>query len=183
MARPDPLPRPVVLVLMGVSGGGKTTVAELLSQELGWPYDEGDSLHPPANVEKMASGRPLTDEDRRPWLDEVAARIERRLDAGENGIVTCSALKRSYRARLNRRGAGVVFVHLAADFATIANRLDARRGHYMPTALLQSQFEALEEPGPDEPAVRIDVRGTPRDIADHIIEELGLGAPEEGVQE
>ena len=173
--------RPVVLVLMGVSGCGKTTVAELLADQLGWAFQEGDALHPQSNVEKMAAGHPLTDEDRWPWLDLVAGWIDRQLDAGQNGVVTCSALRRVYREKLNRRGSGVLFVYLAGSFAMIAARLAGRHGHYMPTGLLQSQFSTLEEPAADEPAIRVDIEGTPREIADRIIEQLDLGAPAEGV--
>jgi carbohydrate kinase (thermoresistant glucokinase family) len=172
---------PVVLVLMGVSGCGKTTVAELLADRLGWPFQEGDALHPPANVEKMAAGHPLTDEDRWPWLDLVAAWIGQQLDSGRSGIVTCSALRRVYRERLDRRGSGVLFVYLAGDYDLIAARIAARHGHYMPPSLLESQFSTLEEPVADEPAIRVDIAGTPRATADRIIERLGFGTSAEGV--
>lgn len=172
----SPVARPVVLVLMGVSGGGKTSVAKELAERLGWPYQEGDYLHPRSNVDKMAAGRPLTDEDRWPWLDTVAAWIEEHLEDGEDGIVTCSALRRAYRDRLSRRGSGVVFVYLCGDFETIAARLATRKGHYMPLTLLRSQFDTLEEPAPDEQTLRVDVTGTPEQIAHRIIDQLGLGA-------
>jgi gluconokinase len=164
----------LVLVLMGVSGCGKSTVAALLSGRLGWPFEEGDALHPQANVDKMAAGHPLSDEDRWPWLEKVAEWIEERLDFGENGIVTCSALKRSYRNLLNRGASGIVFVYLAGDEPTIAARLAVRLGHYMPTSLLASQFADLEEPGSDEPAVRVDIGPAPVVIAQQIIDQLGL---------
>jgi gluconokinase len=166
--------RPVVLVVMGVSGCGKSTVAALLAGWLDWPFEEGDALHPEANVEKMAAGHPLTDEDRRPWLARVSAWIDERLDAGCNGIVTCSALKRGYRDVLDHRGTGVVFVYLAGDQDTIAARLTARQGHFMPSALLRSQFADLEEPAPDEPAIRVDVGPSPPEIAGQVRERLGL---------
>ena len=149
---------PIVLVVMGVSGCGKSTVAALLAGRLGWPLEEGDDLHPRANVEKMAAGHPLTDEDRWPWLEKVAEWVEERLDAGENGIITCSALKRSYRNVINRRGRGVRFVYLAGSLELIAARLGVRHGHFMPASLLQSQFADLEEPGPDEPGLRVEHR-------------------------
>jgi gluconokinase len=167
---------PLVLVLMGVSGSGKTTVAEILTDRLGWAYEEGDSLHPQANVDKMASGHPLDDNDRAPWLEKIAEWIEERVDAGENGVVTCSALKRSYRAILNRRGTGVLFVYLAGSKGLIGDRLASRKGHFMPLELLDSQFADLEEPGDDEPAIRIDITPQPPEIAEQILERLGLDA-------
>ena len=173
---PIPLPTPVVLVLMGVSGSGKTTVAALLAGRLGWKFEEGDALHPPANVEKMRAGHPLTDDDRAPWLAKIADWVDARLDAGENGIVTCSALKHAYRDLIDRRGRGVVFVFLTGSRETIAGRLAARQGHFMPSSLLDSQFETLEEPGADEPVLRIEVGPPPEAIADAIVEALGLHA-------
>jgi gluconokinase/shikimate kinase len=165
---------PVVLVLMGVSGCGKTTVAAILSGRLDWPFEEGDDLHPLSNIEKMRSGHPLTDEDRAPWLDTIAIWVEECLDAGENGLITCSALKRSYRDIINRRGHGVKFVYLAGSKELIAERLATRHGHYMPAALLDSQFATLQEPTPDEPAVRIDIGPSAASLADTIIQKLGL---------
>jgi len=167
---------PLVLVVMGVSGSGKTTVARILAGRLGWTFQEGDDLHPQANIEKMEAGHPLTDDDRRVWIEKVTEWVESHLEAGENGVITCSALKRSYRDVINRRGSGVVFVFLAGSKAAIAPRLAARQGHFMPSSLLDSQLADLEEPGPDEPHIRIDV-GPPADvIADSIIRELGLQA-------
>lgn len=171
-----------VLVLMGVSGCGKSTVAALLAGRLGWAFEEGDALHPPANVDKMAAGHPLTDEDRWPWFEAVSEWIEGQLDKGENGIVTCSALKRSYRDLLNRRGSNIVFVYLAGDKETIANRLAVRHGHFMPSSLLDSQFADLEEPAPDEPSLRVDVGAAPEVIAEDIFNELDLGTQERRVK-
>jgi gluconokinase len=165
---------PVVLVVMGVSGCGKSTVAALLAGWLGWAFEEGDALHPEANVEKMAAGHPLTDDDRRPWLASVSDWIDQRLDAGKNGIITCSALKRAYRDVLDHRGSGVVFVYLAGERDTIAARLTARQGHFMPSALLDSQFADLEEPATDEPALWVDVGPDPPEVAHRIREQLGL---------
>ena len=135
------------IVIMGVSGCGKSSVGEGLAARLGLPYRDGDDLHPPANVEKMRAGIPLTDADRWPWLDRVAEVLAH----GAPVIIGCSALRRSYRDRL-RAGAGapVRFIHLVGSRALIAARMAARTGHYMPTSLLDSQFAALEAPGPDE---------------------------------
>lgn len=147
-------------VIMGVSGCGKTSVGLGVSARLGVPYVDGDDLHPPANVAKMAAGVPLTDADRWPWLDAVAGVLAQRAPV----IVGCSALKRVYRDRL-RAGAGgpVRFVHLTGPQALIAARMAARTGHYMPPALLDSQFAALEPPGPDE-AVAVSIDATLDDI-------------------
>jgi carbohydrate kinase (thermoresistant glucokinase family) len=167
--------KPVVLVFMGVSGCGKTTVAGLLADRLGWPFEEGDSLHPQTNIEKMKAGHPLTDADREPWLAAVAEWIDRRLDAGENGLITCSALKRSDRDVINRRGSGVLFVFLAGSKATIAPRLEARHAHFMPSSLLDSQFADLVDLAPDEPHIRVDIGPPPSVIAEGIWQDLRLG--------
>jgi gluconokinase len=171
---PVPLARPAVLVLMGVSGSGKTTVAALLAGELHWPFEEGDALHPPANVAKMAAGHPLNDADRAPWLEKIAAWVGERLAAGENGVITCSALKRKYREAIAQGRPGVVFVYLAGSHETIGTRLAARHGHFMPSALLESQFADLEAPAADEPHLRVDVGPPPRAIARHIARALRL---------
>ena len=173
-----PLTKPMVLVLIGVTGSGKTTVAAILAGRLGWKFEEGDALHPRANIEKMGAGHPLTDADRWPWLERVADWIAERLDAGENGLITCSALKRSYRDFINRRGSGVQFVYLAGSEETIALRLVERRGHFMPPNLLNSQFADLEEPAPDEPAIRIDIGPSAAVIAEEITRDLRLGRPD-----
>jgi carbohydrate kinase (thermoresistant glucokinase family) len=167
--------KPRVLVLMGVSGCGKTTVAAILADRLGWPFEEGDALHPQANIEKMAAGNPLTDADRWPWLAKVADWIDERLDAGENGLITCSALKRSYRDLMNRRGSGLIFVFLAGSKETIAARLTARHGHFMRASLLDSQFADLEEPAADEPAIRVGIGPPAAEIAEQIIGRLRTG--------
>jgi gluconokinase len=159
---------------MGVSGSGKSTVATALASRLGWPLQEGDALHPQANIEKMAAGRPLTDADRWPWLASVAEWIGERLDAGENGLITCSALKRSYRDLINRRGRGLMFVFLAGSRETIAARLEARHDHFMNASLLDSQFADLEEPATDEPAIRVDIGPPASELADQIMEYLVL---------
>ena len=167
---------PVVLVLMGVSGSGKTTVAKVIADRLDWAFEEGDALHPPANVAKMAAGHPLDDDDRAPWLAKVADWVDARLDAGQSGVITCSALKRKYRALIDRRGRGVEFVYLHGSRELIAERLAARQGHFMPSSLLASQFETLEEPGADEPFIRVEIDGTPQAIADVVLARLGLAA-------
>jgi gluconokinase len=169
-----PVGNPLVLVFMGVSGCGKTTVATTLADRLGWPLVEGDALHPQSNIDKMKTEHPLTDDDRWPWLERVAGWVEERLDAGENGVIICSALKRSYRDVINRRGSGVVFVFLAGSNDTIAARLAQRVGHFMPPSLLDSQFRDLEEPTSDEPAIRVDVGPAPVVIAQNIRAQLRL---------
>lgn len=161
-----------VLVIMGVSGSGKSTVASVLAARLGWEVAEGDDLHPAANVAKMASGHPLDDRDRAPWLDRVDDWIRERTDAGRPGIITCSALKRRYRDVL--RGDHVVFVHLTGDALQIGRRIADRHGHYMPSSLLASQLADLEPPGPDERAIDIDVTASPGEEAAEIISRLGL---------
>ena len=161
---------------MGVSGCGKTTIAALLAGRFGWEFEEGDELHPQSNVDKMHAGHPLTDEDRWPWLEKVADWIEHELDSGKHGVITCSALKRSYREVLNRRGTGVEFVYLAGTREQIGARLAARHGHFMPASLLDSQFADLEEPAPDEPSIRIGIGPAPQAIVQAIVDQLGLGS-------
>lgn len=161
-----------VLVLMGVSGCGKSTVGGVLAGRLGWDFGEGDDLHPPENVAKMAAGHPLTDDDRWPWLGRVAGWIRDHVDNDRPGIVTCSALKRSYRDVL--RGEHVVFVYLRGTKEQIAARLTSRHGHYMPSSLLDSQFDALQPPGKDEQSITIDIGAAPGVQADRIVERLGL---------
>jgi carbohydrate kinase (thermoresistant glucokinase family) len=152
--------RPFVLVVMGVSGSGKTTVAEHLARDLGWRFQEGDSLHPVANVEKMRRGEPLTDADRAPWLATIAAWVADRVQAGEPGIITCSALKRVYRDQIIGGHKEVRLVYLHGDRTTLQQHVDARHHEYMPPALLDSQLNTLEEPGADEPVIQVDVAGT-----------------------
>ena len=147
----------MILVVMGVAGSGKTTVARMLAERLGWRFQEGDALHPPGNVAKMSAGTPLTDDDRWPWLHAIAAVIDGWRAEGASGIVTCSALKRAYREILVGGRADVRLVHLAGDKALIAARMAARKGHFMPTALLDSQFATLEPPGAEERAIVVDI--------------------------
>jgi len=168
---------PLVLVVMGVSGSGKTTVGSMLAERLGWPFQEGDDLHPQKNIDKMKVGNPLTDADRRPWLELIADWVDHQLDAGRSGIITCSALKRAYRKRIDRRRRGVVFIFLDGPQKTIALRLGSRRSHFMPPQLLKSQFADLEPPSSSEPAIAFDVDASPQQIVDEIIERLGLTEP------
>jgi gluconokinase len=163
-----------VLVIMGVSGSGKSTVAGVVSGRLGWDLAEGDDLHPAANVAKMQAGQPLTDDDRWPWLETIAAWIRQHTQAGTPGVITCSALKKRYRDVL--RGENVVFVFLQGSKDNISGRLASRHGHFMPPALLESQFEALEEPTEDENYISLCVSATPAEEAQEIIERLNLTA-------
>jgi gluconokinase/shikimate kinase len=149
----------------------------MLAHRLRWPFQEGDDLHPESNIEKMRAGHPLSDQDRTPWLELIADWVDKRLDAGQNGIITCSALKRAYRDVINRRHQGVVFIFLDGSWKTVAPRLASRPGHFMPPLLLKSQFEDLERLAPDEPAIRFDVDAPPQRIVDAVIEKLGLRDP------
>jgi carbohydrate kinase (thermoresistant glucokinase family) len=160
---------PMVLVLMGVSGSGKSTVALELQRVLRWPFQEGDDLHPPANVEKMRYGRPLDDADRLPWLQAIARWIDERLAAREPGIITCSDLKRAYRQITIGSRQGVRLVFLKGDEQVIHDRIVQRQHRYMPPTLLRSQFETLEEPGEDEHPVIVTVH---RSIAQTVTELL-----------
>lgn len=155
---------------MGVSGSGKTTVGELLAARLGWPYADADSFHPEANVAKMAAGRPLDDDDRRPWLAAIAAWIDDRIARRETGVVTCSALKRRYRDVLRRPEAR--FVYLEGSQEVIARRLAARTGHFFKPGMLASQLADLEPPALDEAAVTVSIDATPAEIVDAILAAL-----------
>jgi len=161
-----------IIVVMGVSGSGKTTVAKRLAAAEGWSVLEGDTFHPPANVAKMKSGTPLTDADRWPWLHAIAAAIDADRARGENAVVACSALRRAYRDILIGGRTDVRLVYLKGSQALIAERMRARHGHFMPPALLDSQFQTLEEPGPDEHPITVDVDGTPDEIVHKIMEQL-----------
>jgi ribose 5-phosphate isomerase A len=167
---------PPILVIMGVSGAGKSTVAEVLAARLGWPFEEGDSLHPETNVAKMHAGIPLTDEDRRPWLERVAAWIDAQRAAKQPGIITCSALKRSYRRIIIGDRPEVRLVYLRGGRDLMAEHLAGRHGHFMPTSLLQSQIDTLEGPDPDEDPLTVDVGRPPDQVADEIIRLLGASA-------
>ena len=138
-----------IVVLMGVTGAGKTTVGQQLAAALGWTFVEGDALHPPANIAKMHRGEPLDDADRAPWLQAIRRRIDELVASAQSAVIACSALKRAYREVLARDRPEVTFVHLKASAALIAERLGHRVGHFMPPALLQSQLDTLEEPTDD----------------------------------
>ncbi len=169
------------LIVMGVSGSGKSTVAEALAKRLDWRFEDGDSFHPPSNVEKMRAGHPLDDDDRRPWLQAIAAEIDRVAGVGNHVVIACSALKRSYREILihGRRDARIVFLDGSCEL--IAERLSKRKGHFMPPGLLASQFATLEVPTPDEHVVTVSVDATVEAIVDDIIGKLdavvGEGLP------
>jgi carbohydrate kinase (thermoresistant glucokinase family) len=176
MSKPN-ADRFAVLIIMGVSGCGKTTIAELLSRQLGWDYRDGDEFHPQANVDKMHSGIPLTDDDRWPWLKAIAAWIDGKRSAGEHAIVTCSALKKSYRDILIGPRTDVGLIYLKGDEELIAARLAKRHGHFMPKDLLHSQFQTLEEPGPDERPITVSIAPTPEEIAATILTKLQTQSP------
>jgi gluconokinase len=162
----------MVVVLMGVSGSGKTTVGELLAAGLGWAFVEGDDFHPAANVEKMTRGAPLTDDDRRPWLEALQRRIERACRQGEGLVVACSALKDEYRDLLERHDPDCVrFVYLSGSEELIRERLEKRTGHFMPASLLASQFETLEIP---EGEIAVDAAPAPEAVAAEIRRQLGV---------
>ena len=162
-----------VVVVMGVSGSGKTTVAERLAAHFGWMFQEGDSLHPPANVAKMAAGQPLDDADRAPWLAIIAQWVEARLVAGQNGVVTCSALKRRYREQIGNGKPGVQFVYLHGDRATLEEHVRSRHHEYMPATLLDSQLATLEEPEPDEHVITVNVATSVEDTVAAVMAKLG----------
>ena len=168
---------PRFVVVMGVAGSGKTTVGELLAARLGWTFVDADWLHPEANVEKMRSGIPLTDEDRAPWLAAVAARMDELRSAGRSGVIACSALKRRYRDVLRGNTGDVRFVHLSGPRETLASRIASRDHPYMPAALLDSQLAALEAPGADEAAIAVPIEGPPAEIAAAIVTSLSPTSP------
>ena len=168
------VPGVAAIVVMGVSGAGKSTVGKLMAERLDCPFRDADSFHPQSNIEKMSRGEPLTDEDRWPWLQAIAAWIAEHRAAGTTCVVTCSALKRVYRDIVtNRQSRDVRLVYLKGDFELIESRLKARKGHFMPPGLLRSQFDALEEPGAGERAITVAIDATPDEIADSAMKKLG----------
>ncbi|GAA5125481.1 gluconokinase [Haloechinothrix salitolerans] len=168
--------RATCVVVMGVSGVGKSTTAQLIADELGWPLAEADDFHPPANIDKMSAGLPLTDADRAPWLRAIRDWISERSAAGVSVVVTCSALKRSYRDVLREADARVRFVFLRTTEHVVRDRLSKRSGHFMPTTLLSSQFADLQPLAPDEDGVAIDPADSPRSVAATALDRLGLSA-------
>jgi len=162
-----------MIIIFRVSGVGKMTVGKLLARELGWRFIDADDFHPSGNFEKMRSGLPLTDKDRWPWLERLRQQIERSLSTGENAILACSALKRAYRDRL-RVSDEVKFVFLRGDYALVEKQLRSRRGHFMNTTLLQSQFDDLEQPQSDENVLTIELGRTPEEIVERIEAKLNL---------
>jgi carbohydrate kinase (thermoresistant glucokinase family) len=165
---------PGAVVVMGVSGSGKTTVGDALAERLGWRYEDGDKFHPATNVAKMSAGQPLTDEDRRPWLQAIAAEIDRVIMAGEHAVIACSALRRTYRDILVHGRGDVRIVYLFGTQALIAERLSHRKGHFMPPGLLASQFATLEPPKADERAITVSIDASVETIVEEILRQLGL---------
>jgi gluconokinase len=163
-----------VIVVMGVSGAGKSTIAALLAARLGWIYEDADWFHPPANLEKMHAGKPLTDEDRWPWLEAIAAWIDATRRKGGHGVIACSALKRAYRDILVGDRRDVRIVYLKGERELIARRTALRHGHFMPASLLDSQFAALQEPREDERPIVVSIDAHPHAIADTVTARLGL---------
>src|ERR1700692_394410 len=170
----DPDTMPCVLVVMGVSGSGKSTIGDQLARRLGWSYEDGDKFHPASNVAKMSAGQPLTDEDRWPWLQAIANEIDRICEAGEHAVIACSALKRPYRDILVHGRHDVRIIYLEGTQDLIASRLALRKGHFMPPGLLASQFGTLEPPDASENPVTVSIDAPIETIVDDIVRQLGL---------
>ena len=166
---------PCALIVMGVSGSGKSTIGESLARRIGWRYEDGDKFHPPSNVAKMSAGHPLTDDDRWPWLRAIAEEVDRVCGAGEHAVIACSALKRAYREVLVHGRDDVRIVFLEGTQELIANRLAERQGHFMPPGLLASQFKTLEPPEASENPVTVSIDASVEIIVDRIVSQLRLG--------
>ena len=162
----------MIVVAMGVCGSGKTSVGKVIASRMNWPFIEGDDLHPPANKAKMASGVPLTDEDRWPWLDLIADRMRAIDKAGGSAVVACSALRQAYRDRLRRSGADLRFLHLTGEAGLIRQRMKGRNGHFMPAGLLDSQLATLESARVDEALYEVDISENVGDLAEDAIRSL-----------
>jgi len=171
---------PSVIVVMGVSGSGKSTIAAMLAARLGWTYEDADWFHPPSNVKKMHSGVALTDDDRRPWLHGIAAWIDATRNIGAHGVIACSALKRAYREILVGDRRDVRIVYLKGGRELIARRMALRHGHFMPGSMLDSQFATLQEPGEDECPIVVSIEPRPHEIVDAIVAKLGIST--EGIK-
>lgn len=171
----DSFEPPRALIVMGVSGSGKSTIAARLAERLSWTFEDGDRFHPAGNVAKMSAGQPLTDEDRWPWLQAIADEIDRVGQAGAHAVIACSALKRAYRNVLVRDRRDVRIVFLKGTQPLIADRLARRKGHFMPPGLLESQFATLEPPAADENAITVSIDAAVDTIIEDIVGQLGLG--------
>ena len=172
---------PCALIVMGVSGSGKSTIAERLAERLAWSYEDGDRFHPASNVAKMSAGQPLADDDRWPWLMAIADEIDRICLAGRHAVIACSALKRTYRDVLVHGRSDVRIVFLDGTQALIANRMAQRKGHFMPPGLLESQFETLERPGASENPVTVSIDASVDAVVDDIVRQLRFAPLDSGV--
>jgi len=172
---------PCALIVMGVSGSGKSTIADKLAERLRWSYEDGDKFHPASNVAKMSAGHPLTDEDRWPWLQAIADEIDRVCKAGQHAVIACSALKRAYRDVLVHGRCDVRIVYLKGTQELIAKRMAARKNHFMPSGLLDSQFKTLEPPDSSENPVTVSIDASIDAIVDDIVRQLGLDPADNGV--
>jgi gluconokinase len=170
----SPSPTPCALIVMGVSGAGKSTIGKTLAARLGWTYEDGDKFHPASNVAKMSAGQPLTDDDRWPWLQAIADEIDRLCAAGERAVVACSALRRVYRDILVHGRNDIRIVYLDGTQQLIADRLGGRKGHFMPPGLLASQFKTLEPPAGDERPVTVSIDASVEAIVDDVVRRLHL---------
>jgi gluconokinase len=170
---------PCALIVMGVSGSGKSTIAASLAERLNWVYEDGDRFHPASNVAKMSAGQPLTDEDRWPWLQAIADEIDRVCESGGHVVIACSALKRAYRDVLVHRRDDVRIVYLKGTQLLIADRLARRKGHFMPPGLLDSQFRTLEPPAPDENPITVSIDAPVETIVEDIVRQLKPGSADD----
>ncbi len=171
---------PCALIVMGVSGAGKSTIGEKLAERLGWKFEDGDRFHPASNVAKMSAGQPLTDDDRWPWLRAIADEIERVCEVAEHVVIASSALKRAYRDILVHGRPDVRLIYLDGTQDLIASRLALRKGHFMPPGLLESQFKTLEPPDASENPVTVSIDGSVETVVNDILRQLGLGAAATG---